>query len=267
MMSQCRKRAFTLVELLVVIGIIAVLIAMLLPALNRARQQANDVACMSNLRQWGLAWTQYCNDNHGLPPPRGLDLVFMPTKTTIPYWFGALDRYINHASQVMQCPSASMEPDPFDMTASTGGAMGGASRPWTVWRKFDQMRIVGGYGYNSYWYSDEYMMHTWATPSSREWIKLSHVRSGQGPVMMDMVRFDSPEPNPSFWPYNLDIGQWGPTNFSYQIIARHGNKGRGINMLFPDGSVLFMPLATVYTIPYYPGQVPTTRWNNKTGYN
>jgi prepilin-type N-terminal cleavage/methylation domain-containing protein len=66
-----RKPGFTLIELLMVIAIIAILTSLMLPALRRARDLAKGIACLNNLKQWGLATQLYIADNADFLPPDG----------------------------------------------------------------------------------------------------------------------------------------------------------------------------------------------------
>ena len=102
--TRKNRNAFTLVELLVVIGIIAVLISVLLPSLNRARQAANLVDCQSRLRQMGQAMQIYVTQNKGLLPWGGINHVAPWTDATLPndsnketfwWWFFTLSEIMD----------------------------------------------------------------------------------------------------------------------------------------------------------------------------
>lgn len=161
-----RSRGFTLVELLVVIGIIAVLISILLPALSRARASAQSVACKSNLRQLVLATHMFANEhggyipkaeNNGSPRMQGWN-VRLGTRWEFPEnmwsWQFAIYKYLNKSKGAFQCPTDTEARNRYtwnDAMTNLGGEKG------------DSDNFAGSYRMN---WSNEILESANATPPS-----------------------------------------------------------------------------------------------------
>lgn len=238
-----KKRAFTLVELLVVIGIIALLISMLLPALNKARQAANITRCLANLQQIGTGIHTYVSQNKGKMPliwerrwnePANPNLVGGGRGWTV---FGLLYSNTKVPMTVFRCPA-----DPRDYSVTEDSLQMPLNAEVGTWgvtdRFFDYGALIIGYGN----IAGVDRRTPWSVPSTstvvryRGGLDIARVKKPSDKMLVwdySIAIFTSALPAPSAFPPGRDstnIPQWRSSVF------RHGiGRDKGPNCLFADG--------------------------------
>lgn len=211
MKSRFQKRAFTLIELLVVIAIIALLAAILFPVFARAREQARKSSCANNLKQLGIAWTQYGQD---------YDELVMPYSTTggsggVAFdWHRQLQPYLKN-TQVLNCPSSSNSPNngyAYNFVMGSGGRAI-AQIPFTT---------------SSPSFADAVGISTSVPPNPNQNLAFIIPTASPG-ARHDGRWLNNPNDNPQY-----QTNGWGGTNNGRIQGDRHSD---GSNYCFADGHV------------------------------
>lgn len=218
-------RGFTLIELLVVIAIIAILAAMLLPALAAAKAKAKTIACMSNEKEIGLGYLLYSNDFNNFLPVAGDftgGITVLPTEWYLeitPYLaqIAASNSTLHVAGTVVTCPSVNLS-ELYKIAAKT-------TDPYT--------NAIGGYGHN-YPYLGYFQGYT--APYGRQ--KLSTIRMPTETIFnndtMDPVPTDKEVLETYGYSYAVS---YIPTFLPNHTYTRHG---KGDNYSWADGHAAFM---------------------------
>jgi prepilin-type N-terminal cleavage/methylation domain-containing protein/prepilin-type processing-associated H-X9-DG protein len=259
-----KQRGFTLIELLVVIAIIALLMGILMPALQRVRKQARAVICQSNVKQWGVIFTMYGSDNNQSFPQnyQGGGLTNFES-----YWCHATMKYYEDKS-LRYCPSTKRNPAAIDNVArgQTNMIYGktyinwgpfareNTATPSDWWDEFPE----GSYGMNE-WCSDPPSnvrdpSGLWGAPPSLTWRKITNVKQANNvPLFLDCKLVDtypSATSPPPELPDAVCNGEEFLTN-PMKMICMDRHSG-GINGVFVDGSARKVHLKELWTLKWHP---------------